>query len=37
MNKPLSLLDHQLWQIHAAAKALLPLCRPSALVGQNGL
>jgi hypothetical protein len=24
MNKPLSLSDHQLRQIHAAAKALLP-------------
>ena len=27
MNKPLSLSDHQLRQIHAAAKALLPLQR----------
>jgi hypothetical protein len=27
MNKPLSLLDHQLRQIQAAAKALLPLRR----------
>ena len=27
MNKPLSLSDHQLRQIHAAAKALLPLRR----------
>jgi hypothetical protein len=37
MNKPLSLSDHQLRQIHAAAKALLPSQRSDFVHGGEAL